>query len=90
MPRPSNSLLITTVLFYGVCFTRNCSPHYVVPRLSLISCILYKNIFLSTLSSDILNLLCLVSQIKFYTRTQQERVLSLVFFNTYVSAIDYE
>jgi len=65
-------------------FKGNCSPHYVVPQLSFISCILYKNIFLSTLFSDTLILLCLVSQIKFYTHTQQDRVLNFVFSNTYV------
>lgn len=90
MPRQYYSLLITTVLFYGLCFTRNCSRHYVAPRLSFISCILYKNIFLNTIFSDTLNLLCLVSQIKFYSRTQQGRVLSFVFSDTYVSALAYE
>jgi hypothetical protein len=90
MSRQYNSLLITRVLFYGVCFTRNWSPHYVVPRLPFISCILYKTIFLSTLFSDTLNLPCLVSQIKSYTRTQQDTLLSSVFSNTYVSALSYE
>ena len=50
----------------------------------------YIKIFSSSLYFHTLKLFCLVSQIKFYTRTKQDRVSRSVLYDTDVSTISFK